>query len=84
MCRIIGAAAFVAMMFAVLPASAHDSYDYPWCLQGRSWGYPGYCNFTSYPQCQATASGTDAYCGPNPQFLFESQARPARRPYRVR
>jgi len=84
MCRIIGAAAFVAMVFAASPASAHDPYDYPWCLQGRAWGYPGYCYFTSYPQCQVAASGTDAYCGPNPRSLYESPPPTARRPYRAR
>lgn len=82
--RIIGVAAFAAMMFAAWPASAHDPYDYPWCLQGRVWGYPGLCNFTSYPQCQDTASGTDAYCGPNPRIYFESQQRAAPRHYRAR
>ncbi len=81
--KIIGAAAFVAMVFTALPASARDPYDYPYCLQGRVWGYPGLCHFTSYLQCQATASGTDAYCGPNPRFLFGSQPR-GRRPYQVR
>jgi hypothetical protein len=33
--KIIGAAAFVAMAFTALPASAQgDPYDYPYCLQG--------------------------------------------------
>jgi hypothetical protein len=52
------------------PAEARqDSY----CLQGRIWGYPGNCQFSSYAQCMATASGTDAYCGANPQYLFARQ-----------
>jgi len=35
--KIIGAAAFVAMVFTALPASAqpNDPYDYPYCLQGK-------------------------------------------------
>ncbi len=83
--RIIGASALAAMMFTALPASAqpNDPYDYPFCLQGRTWGYPGLCQFTSYPQCQETASGTDAYCGPNPRFLFASHPH-GRQPHRVR
>ena len=81
--KIIGAAAFVATVFTALPATAHDPYDYPYCLQGRSWGYPGLCYFTNYQQCQASASGTDAYCGPNPRSLFESQPSAARRPRQV-
>jgi hypothetical protein len=73
--QIIAAAAFAAMAFAAAPASAHD---YPWCLQGREYGLPGLCQFTSYQQCQATASGTFSYCGANPRFAFGLQ-QPQRR-----
>jgi hypothetical protein len=52
-----------------------DSY----CLQGRVWGYPGNCQFSSYAQCMATASGTDAYCGINPQYAFARQQQGAYR-----
>jgi hypothetical protein len=49
-----------------------------YCLQGRIWGYPGNCQFSNYQQCMATASGTDAYCGPNPYYLFaQRQGYPA-------
>jgi len=58
------------------PATAHD---YPYCLQGKQWGYPGNCQFTSYQQCLATASGTNAGCGINPRVALESQER---HPYR--
>jgi hypothetical protein len=72
MFKLIGAAAFVGMLFTALPASAqpYDPYDYPYCLQGRDYGLPGLCQFTSYAQCEATAAGTFAYCGPNPRFAF--------------
>jgi hypothetical protein len=35
---------------------------YPYCIQGQT--YPGLsnCTFTSYEQCQATASGRTLYC----------------------
>jgi len=46
-----------------------------YCLQGRIWGYPGNCQFSNYEQCMVTASGTDAYCGPNPYYLFSRQPR---------
>ena len=46
-----------------------------YCLQGRIWGYPGNCQFSTYAQCAVTASGTDAYCGPNPYYLFPRQQR---------
>ena len=39
-----------------------------YCLQGRIWGYPGNCQFATYGQCMATASGTNAYCGINPRY----------------
>jgi Protein of unknown function (DUF3551) len=79
------AAAFVAMVFTALPASAqeNDPYDYPYCLQGRDYGLPGLCQFTSYQQCQATAWGTFSYCGINPRFAYFWQAI-GRRPYQVR
>jgi hypothetical protein len=56
--------------------SAADSY----CLQGRIWGYPGNCQFSSYAQCMATASGTNAYCGINPRYAFARQRRGDYRP----
>jgi hypothetical protein len=65
--QILGAAAFVAIAFTAAPAAAQD---YPYCLQGQQWGYPGNCEFTSNPQCDATASGTDSYCGLNPRFAY--------------
>jgi hypothetical protein len=46
-----------------------------YCLQGRTWGYPGNCQFSSYAQCMATASGTASSCGINPQYLFAHQRR---------
>jgi hypothetical protein len=58
-------------------AAAQDRY----CLQGRQWGYPGNCQFSTYGQCMATASGTDAYCGLNP---MQSYAREPREAYRNR
>jgi hypothetical protein len=74
--QIIGAAALVAVVFVAAPATAHD---YPFCLQGRDYGYPGLCQFASYWQCEATASGTFSYCGMNPRFAYGWQ--PQRRRY---
>jgi len=52
-----------------------------YCLQGRDLGYPGNCEFSTYDQCMATASGTNAYCGVNPQYLFADQRRGYRPAY---
>ena len=35
---------------SVEPAAA-DPFDYPWCIQGRDEGYPGYCGYQTYQQC---------------------------------
>ena len=51
------------------PAAIQDRY----CLQGYHWGYPGDCEFSTYDQCMATASGTGAGCGENPQYLYKAQ-----------
>jgi hypothetical protein len=54
------------------PAPAEAIQD-RYCLQSHEWGYPGNCQFSSYDQCMATASGTGASCGINPQYLFARQ-----------
>ena len=41
-----------------------------YCLQKGVWGLPGNCQFSTYEQCKATASGTAAVCGRNPHYLF--------------
>ncbi|MDH2381213.1 DUF3551 domain-containing protein [Bradyrhizobium sp. CER78] len=64
---------------SVQPAAA-DPYDYPWCIQGRDEGYPGYCGYQTYEQCQASASGRDAYCGINPRVAFSQQRIAPRAP----
>jgi hypothetical protein len=66
-----------ASAFAVLtaagsnPAAAQDTY----CLQGGDWGWPGLCQFRTYGQCLASASGTRSYCGINPSYAFAGQRR---------
>jgi len=54
------------------PAAARD---YPYCIQGGGFGYPGECSYSSYAQCQASASGRYVYCGINPLFAFGQQRR---------
>ena len=57
------------------PAPAAEAIQDRYCLQGRKWGYPGNCLFSTYQQCMATASGTNAYCGINPTYAFAHQRR---------
>jgi hypothetical protein len=48
-----------------MPASAREL---PYCIKGCDFGAGGDCSFLSLAQCQATASGRDAYCAANPYF----------------
>ncbi|HVX77586.1 MAG TPA: DUF3551 domain-containing protein [Bradyrhizobium sp.] len=59
----------VTAIMSSQPAAAAARY----CLQGRIWGYPGNCQFETYEQCAASASGTDAYCDINPRYAFARQ-----------
>jgi hypothetical protein len=54
-------------MVGTAPAEAVGS-RYPFCIQGDE--YPGLsnCTFTSYQQCQASASGRFLYCIENPFY----------------
>ena len=70
-------AAGAAALATSAPAAAHE---YPWCVQGIGVGYPGECMYTSFAQCQASASGRLASCGMNPRFAY-GQPR-GRRAYR--
>jgi Protein of unknown function (DUF3551) len=54
-----------------LPAAARD---YPFCIKGCDFGAGrGDCSFSSYQQCQATASGRDAYCDVNPYYSTNAE-----------
>jgi hypothetical protein len=64
---------------AVAAASLSTAQD-RYCLQGDEWGYPGNCQFSTYSQCMATASGTSAYCGINPQYAYTADQRRGFRP----
>jgi hypothetical protein len=41
---------------------------YPFCIQGDEFPALSNCTFTSYQQCQATASGRRLYCIENPYY----------------
>ena len=77
---ILAAVSTLTVVGSALSAAAEPIQD-RYCLQGRRWGYPGNCQFSTYGQCMATADGTDAYCGINPQYAFAEQRR---RGYRER
>ena len=68
-------AVLAASGLAVLGAAPAEAVGtrYPFCIQGDE--YPGLsnCTFTSYQQCQATASGRFLTCIANPYFVGESE-----------
>jgi hypothetical protein len=79
--------AWLALMAAgavsvAMPAAAHE---FPYCIRGCDFGAgAGDCSFSSLAQCQATASGRDAYCAANPYFnakadMQTDRSRPSRR-----
>jgi hypothetical protein len=70
---ILAAVFALAAAGSLSPAAAQPRIQDQFCLQGRIWGYPGNCQFSSYRQCMASASGTDAYCGINPRYAFTDQ-----------
>ncbi len=57
------------------PAAAQD---YPFCLLRSDEAGPGTCYYRSYAQCQASASGINAYCYRNPRLAYGSYDRPLR------
>ena len=75
-------ATFGALSLAPSVASAgpvRDFFNPPdlaYCLQGKDYGLPGLCEFHTYQECQAAASGTASYCGINPRYAF-AQPEPA-------
>ena len=79
----LGALATIAALtiFGSISPAAAEAIQDRYCLQGRTWGYPGNCQFSNYAQCAASASGTDAYCGINPQYADAPQRKRAHRRY---
>ncbi len=79
MTRLLAASVVIAGLAGLVPSVAGAAAQDRYCLQGRPYGYPGNCQFSSYQQCMASASGTDAYCGRNPQYSFARQRQQSQR-----
>jgi Protein of unknown function (DUF3551) len=69
-----------ACLLSTVPAAAQNS---AFCLRGCDFGRND-CNFATYQQCQATASGLTAWCEANPSFHQVSDVQPARARYSKR
>lgn len=63
---------------AALGASPAEAVGtrYPFCIQGPDQPGLSNCTFTSYEQCQATASGRRLYCIQNPYYAGGGDAAP--------
>jgi Protein of unknown function (DUF3551) len=78
--KLLAALRAVAMVVALAPMAA-AARDFPFCIKGCDFaGSRGDCTFVSYQQCQATASGRDAYCGVNPYFNASADSQGGRAP----
>ncbi len=62
---LLALAAFTAL--TVIPNAPVEAREGPWCIIGSefSGNSRGDCSYSSYAQCQATASGTRSYCDRN-------------------
>jgi hypothetical protein len=59
----------IAMMGMASVSAPATAGGYPYCIKGCDFGGArGDCSFSTYQQCQATASGRDAWCAANPDF----------------
>ena len=73
---------FAVSAAVAIPASARD---FPYCIKGCDFGAgAGDCSFVSLAQCQATASGRDAYCATNPYFNAKAETQTDRSRQHVR
>lgn len=72
-------AAGAATLAGSAPAAARD---YPYCITGGGFGYPGDCSYSTYAQCRASASGRRVDCNVNPIFAFGQQQQPRRSRHR--
>ena len=79
--------ALLALMaaFAVSAAMPAAAREFPYCIKGCDFGAGGGdCSFSSLAQCQATASGRDAYCAANPYFNVKAEMQTDRSRRHVR
>jgi hypothetical protein len=62
--------AFGTVAAASSPAAARE---FPYCMQGKDAGYPGDCQYRSYAECKASASGRGEDCAINPRYAENRQ-----------
>jgi hypothetical protein len=70
---IIALAAVSAFGITATISSPAKSREYPYCMQGKDAGFPGDCQYRSYAECKASASGRGEDCAINPRFTYNRQ-----------
>jgi hypothetical protein len=70
---ILASVSTLGIVGTMSPAPAAEAIQDRYCLQGRQSGYPGNCEFSTYQQCQASASGTNEGCGINPMRAYSQR-----------
>jgi hypothetical protein len=78
--RCLLSALMVIGVVAAIDAAPATAGSYPFCIQGDNYGDGtiGDCSFSSYAQCQASASGRAARCAANPYFNANTELQPGR------
>jgi hypothetical protein len=68
-------------VIAAINAAPATAGGLPFCIKGCDFGGGGGigdCSFSTYQQCEATASGLTATCAANPYFNANAKMLPAR------
>jgi hypothetical protein len=78
--RVLLITALTVASALTLTASTSPASAARYCLQGAGWGYPGNCQFRTFAQCRASASGTNAGCGINPRYAYARQGQTQQQP----
>jgi len=65
----------IAMAGSSAPVTQAAAQEYRYCIRGCDFAAGrGDCSFATYQQCQATASGRDAWCAENPNFSARAES----------
>ena len=70
---VIALAAVSALGTASAVSSPAAAREFPYCMQGKDAGFPGDCQYSSYAECKASASGRGEDCAINPRFAYSRQ-----------
>jgi hypothetical protein len=70
---IIALAAVTALGTGAAVSSPAAASEFAYCMQGKDAGFPGDCQYRSYAECKASASGRGEDCAINPRYAYSRQ-----------